>query len=119
MQELQNVKNGERVGAQHGEVFLLPVESMPKDCKPEMLKKLIVGHSESGHHHILESESTFEVLPGDDVHDLYIRLFEPAKLVHQKSFDVHETETIVAGDYAVYHKVEYDPWAKVVRAVYD
>ena len=119
MQKLENTKDGKRVSAQHGEVFLLPVESVPEGRKTEQLKKFIVGHSESGHNHILESKKTFEVMEGDATHDLYVRLFEPASLVHQKSFDIHETEVIAPGDYAVYTKTEYDPWAKVVRAVYD
>lgn len=119
MQELHNIKNDKRVGAQHGEVFLMPVDQVPEDRKVDHLKKFIVGHSESGHNHILESETAFEVMPGDEKHDLYVRLFEPAKVTHQKSFDIHETEVLAPGDYAVFIKTEYDPWAKVVRAVYD
>lgn len=115
----ENTKEGKRVPAQHGEVFLQPVESIPTDRKAEKVKKFIVGHSESGHNHILEADTAFEVMEGDEKHDLYVRLFEPAKLTHQKSFDIHQAQTIIAGDYAVFQKTEYDPWAKVVRAVYD
>lgn len=115
----ENIKDGKRLAVQHGEVWLQPVDGLPKDRKVEKAKSFIVGHSETGHHHVLESNTEFEVMSGDEKHDLYVRLFEPAKIVHKKSFDIHETKTIVAGDYAIFQKQEYDPFADVVRAVYD
>lgn len=115
----KNLKDGKVTPAQHGEVFLRPVADIPQDRPTAKAKAFTVGHSESGHHHVLESNTEFEVMSGDDKHDLYLRLFEPAKLVHKKSFDIHETEIIVPGDYAVYTKTEYDPFRDVVRAVYD
>lgn len=115
----ENSKDGKRLAVQHGEVWLQPVDSLPADRQTKKAKSFIVGHSETGHHHVLESKAEFEVLAGDEKHDLYVRLFEPAKLVHQKTFDIHETKTIVQGDYAVYQKTEYDPFADVVRAVFD
>lgn len=115
---LINEKDGLRVPAQHGEVFLQRVDHAP--ARPaDKCKQFTVGHSESGHNHVLESDVEFEVMAGDEKHDLYVRLFEPAKLVHKKSFDIHETQIIVPGDYAVYQKTEYDPFAEVRRAVFD
>lgn len=115
----KNEKDGARVPAQHGEVFLQRIDRAPEGRPVEKVKKFTVGHSESGHHHVLESKAEFEVMPGDEKHDLYVRLFEPAKLVHKKTFDIHETQTIVPGDYAVFQKTEYDPFREVVRAVFD
>lgn len=117
--QLTNIKDGVRVPAQHGEVFLQRIESVP-DGRPIAKKKTFtVGHSESGHNHVLESKVEFEVMEGDDTHDLFVRLFEPANLVHKKSFDIHETQVIVPGDYAVFSKTEYDPFGKVIRRVFD
>jgi hypothetical protein len=115
---ITNIKDGKRLAAQHGEVWLQPVDTVP-DATFKKTKTYIVGHSETGHNHVLESKADFEVLEGDDIHDLYVRLFEPANLVHKKTFDIHETQVIVPGDYAVYTKTEYDPFADVVRAVFD
>lgn len=114
----ENIKDGKRVPAQHGEVWLQPVDTIP-ELKTKKAKTFIVGHSETGHNHVLESTTEFEVSEGDDKHDLYVRLFEPTNLVHKKSFDIHETQIIVPGDYAVYQKTEYDPFRDVVRAVFD
>lgn len=117
--QLKNFKDGKRTSAQHGEVFLRPVDSAPENRPTTKTKEFIVGHSESGHNHVLESNTEFEVMTGDEKYDLYLKLFEPAKLVHKKSFDIHETQVIVPGDYAVYTKTEYDPFRDVIRAVYD
>lgn len=117
--QLTNIKDGVRVPAQHGEVFLQRIESAPAGRPIKNLKEFTVGHSESGHNHVLESKVDFEVMEGDETHDLYVRLFEPAELVHKKSFDIHETEIIAPGDYAVYTKTEYDPFGKVIRRVFD
>lgn len=115
----QNVKNGKLVGVQHGEVWLQPVSAMPDGVSVNKTNKHIVGHSETGHHHVLTSKAKFEVMDASEKNDLYVRLFEPAELVHQKSYDIHETKTIMPGVYAVYQKTEYDPFAEVRRAVYD
>lgn len=117
--QLKNIKNGTRVPAQHGEIFLQRIDHAPEGRPVEKHKQFIVGHSETGHNHVLESDVDMQIMLGDDTHDLYVRLFEPANLVHKKSFDIHETEIIVPGDYAVYQKTEFDPFSKVVRAVFD
>lgn len=118
MKELKNIKDGKIVGAIHGENFLRPVSKVPKD-EFKKYKKFTIAHSESGHNHTLVSETPFEIMKETEKHDLYVRLFEPTKLVHEKTFDIHETEILAPGDYAIYHKTEYDPYAEVVRAVYD
>lgn len=114
----ENIKDGKRVPVQHGEVWLQPIDKIPSG-KTKKAKSYIIGHSETGHHHVLESNTEFEVMAGDEKHDLYLRLFEPAKVVHQKTFDIHETKIVAPGDYVVYQKTEYDPFADIVRAVYD
>lgn len=120
MKELQptNIKDGKRIAVMHGECWLTPIDTAPKGTYKRE-KKYIVGHSETGHHHVLISKSPFEVMEETEKHDLYVRLFEPAEIIHQKTFDIHETQILAPGDYAIYHKTEYDPFADVVRAVYD
>lgn len=102
-------------GLRHGENVLLPVKTMQGETKE--YKTYIVGHSETGHHHVLESLKEFDVAVFDD--DLYLRLFEPAKLVHKKQIDKHNTLTVKPGIYRVFRKSEYDPWTQVMREVWD
>ena len=100
----------------HGENLLIPIEEMPEGKK---FKTYIVGHSETGHHHVLEGETAFEVFTDKDKQELYLRLFEPAKLVHKKAQDAHRTLNVPAGTFKVIRKQEYDPWEQVMREVWD
>ncbi len=101
----------------HGENLLLPVNKMPN--KGTNHKTYIVGHSETGHHHVLESKTDFEVFTDKDKQDLYVRLFEPAKLVHKKQLDAHRTLTVKPGIYKVIRKQEYNPWEQAMQNVFD
>lgn len=102
----------------HGEVILMPVSDVPK-LKSEKSKNYIVGHSETGHHHVLESKTEFEVMSSSEKDELFIRLFEPGKLVHKKTFDFHKTLDVSPGTYKVVKKTEYDPFQGVIREIYD
>lgn len=102
----------------HGEVMLVPVNNTPEGEFKEY-DVFIVGHSETGHHHVLESKAKFEVMSDAEKKDLYLRLFEPARLVHKKQLDAHKTLTIQPGVYRVVHKQEYDPWNQIITRVFD
>lgn len=111
------MKKSSKHGIEHGEIWLKPVDSIP-DGVVTNHKSFIVGHSETGHHHVVESETAFEVTE-DEKHDLYIRLFKPAKLVHQKTFDKHQTLPVTQPMYKVLRKTEYSPWDGLIRQVKD
>lgn len=103
----------------HGEILLQPVNEIPKG-KIVKAKNYIVGHSETGHHHVLESDVDFTVLEAENMNDqLFFQLIKPAKMVHKKSTDKHKTLTIPAGIYKRFHDTEYDPFEKVIREVAD
>lgn len=99
---------------QHGEIVLVPIN---KKFKGQEYDSFIVAHSETGHHHVLESKKPFKISQSDK--EFLIELFEPAKLVHKKAFDIHPTKTVEPGTYQVIHKVEYSPAEKVLRQVQD
>lgn len=101
----------------HGEIILHPVNELPKG-KVEEHKSFIVGHSETGHHHVLESTNAFKVLTSDK-DSLWLEVLKPAKLVHQKTTDKHKTLPVAPGKYHVIYKTEYDPFLKVIRQVQD
>lgn len=101
----------------HGECLLYPVKQLPKG-NTHQESRFIVGHSETGHHHVLESKTEFTVV---DVYKAfaYIQLTRSAKLVHQKTVNRHNDLTVPAGTYKIVHKTEYDPFQKVRREVWD
>lgn len=103
---------------QHGEILLQPVSNMPAGSTQQHTS-FIVGHSETGHHHVVESDTQFAVWTDEAKQELYLQLFEPAKLVHKKIHDKHRTITLQPTIYKVLHKKEYDPWSGLIREVKD
>lgn len=103
----------------HGENALIPVDKMPEG-KIEKHTSFIVGHSETGHHHVLESTDKkvdFDIF--FEGGEMYINTKGPSKLVHKKSHDIHETIEVNPGIYKVNRKTEYDPFLQVRREVWD
>lgn len=98
----------------HGEVMLVPID---RGFRGKQVTSYIVGHSETGHHHVLESKKPFKISETDK--RFVIELFEPAKLVHKKTVDAHKTLTVPKGKYQVVHKTEYNPWTKTIQRVFD
>lgn len=100
----------------HGENALIPVNELPKDARA-IKGDNIVGHSESGHNHVLEAGkfTIYETTNGDR----FVEVLQTAQLVHQKSFEIHETLQVKPSIRQINHKTEYDPFAKVIRRVFD
>jgi len=103
----------------HGEVLLVPVDECSKAVDTKHVKSSVVGHSETGHHHVLESSQTFDVMTTKDKKELYVRLFKPGKMVHQKTVNRHNDLNVMQGLYQVIQKQEYDPFLNVMRQVWD
>jgi hypothetical protein len=100
----------------HGEITYTPAKDLPEG-KVETVKSLIVGHSETGHHHVLECDTAFERIMTDN--GIFVRLNDVAKLYHKKENDIHETRTLQPGVYRFGEKTEYNPWTKAIQRVFD
>lgn len=98
----------------HGECMLVPIGDKVSGKEHT---SYIVAHSETGHHHVLESKIPFTVSETDK--QFVVELFEPAKLVHKKQVDAHKTLPVAPGKYRVIKKSEYDPWQGIIREVHD
>jgi hypothetical protein len=98
----------------HGEMLLVPIT---KKVTGKQHNEFIVAHSETGHHHVLESKKPFTVSQSDK--EFLIELFAPAKLVHKKQVDKHKTLSVAPGRYKVTYKNEYNPWEGVISRVFD
>lgn len=79
--------------------------------------KLIIGHSETGHHHVLErpAKVTVAKTAPDGMRILYAILDEPNALIHERSFDTHETIALEPGVYEFRIGREFDPYAEIAR----
>lgn len=95
-----------RTPIRHGEVLLFPVSDAP-DGRRHTVTSCIVGHSESGHHHVLESDSVFaEIVAANG--DLYVDLDAPTPLRHHKTHHQHRELIVPAGAWRVIKKTEFD-----------
>lgn len=101
----------------HGEILLHPVAEFPKG-KTKNYKSYIVGHSETGHHHVLESTEDFKILKTAD-DSVWVEISKPADLVHKKEVDKHKTLPVAPGKYHVIYKQEYNVWEKIMQRVVD
>ena len=103
----------------HGENFIRPINKLPKGKKLSV-NSFIVGHSETGHHHVLESATKFTVIEPKNLDDkVFFELVGQATVIHKKQVNRHKDLTLEPGIYEVTHKLEYDPFQKLMRRVFD
>ena len=103
----------------HGEVVLKPIRKLPKEAKLSQTgKKLIIGHSESGHHHILTAPTT-DLAIYEYEGKTYLHIPEEANLVHEKTVEKHDTQIIAPGFYESTIKRAYSYAEKIMKKVID
>lgn len=101
---------------QHGENVLVQIDKMPEGNVAKS-NLIIIGHSETGHHHVLSSTVEMESIETAD--GLHITITVEATLSHRKTQDKHDTLPVRPGIYLVRHKTEYNPITKVLDRVFD
>lgn len=114
----------ETLGAQ-GEIRMFRVDDIPAGVKP--LKRenghLIIGHSETGHHHVLLAEraQVFEAETAPEgMRILYAILESPGELKHLRDHDTHKSHAFQPGDKIMFRTDrEYDPYGELPRRVAD
>ena len=95
-----------RTPVRHGEILLLPVDSAPAGTTKKVTE-CIVGHSETGHHHVLESDAEFfQIVAANG--DLYVDLDASTPLRHRKDHQQHRELSVPAGAWRVIRKTEFD-----------
>ncbi|CAN7496207.1 hypothetical protein LJR231_003484 [Phyllobacterium sp. LjRoot231] len=78
--------------------------------------KVIVGHSETGHHHIMDAGCvTMHRLP-DSIMDCLLVVTDTTALEHLRTFDTHEPLIFEKGTYRVTTAREHTPegWRKTI-----
>jgi len=117
------MKSFEKIAAQ-GEITIIRIGDVPEGThvgQPLALEggKLIIGHSETGHHHVLErtSGATVTVLDRapEGMRILHAILDEPNKLIHERGHDTHETIALPPGEYEFRIAREFDHYAELAR----
>lgn len=101
----------------HGENIFKPVTEIPEG-KVTKHKLFVAGHSESGHHHVIEAKQELEVIE-DALHNIFVQVFGEASVVHRKTYEIHETLPLAPGMYQVIPAQEYNPFEKVMQEQWD
>lgn len=114
----------ETIGAQ-GEIYVRRVGKPPKSFLAggaplkEEKGRFIIGHSETGHHHVMERTGV-EVVempsPSAGIRVLRMIVSDPHKeLVHERGYDTHEALGFSEGAYEIRIGREFDPYAQLAR----
>ena len=84
---------------------------------------LIVGHSETGHHHVIERPDGVSITaspnPPEGMAILRMIVAEPTRAIHLRGHDTHDAIPLAEGVYEIRTPVEYDHYADAVRRVAD
>lgn len=112
-----------RKAIRHGEVMITPIDELPANLERVSIgAKAIIGHSESGHHHVAVCDTAeLELLRpnGADSPDLYLKVSAVSRVEHLKEFDRHDTTKLEPGIYYINTKTQYDYFAKREAKVMD
>ena len=84
--------------------------------------QIIVGHSETGHHHTMEAAHvTAEVMdrPPEGMRILRLIVQRPTALAHHRGHDTHAALMVEPGVYEARIQREYDPYQQLARRVAD
>lgn len=101
-----------RTPIRHGEILFLPVTDAPTGTT-NIVTSSIVGHSESGHHHVLESDEAFVQIVAMNG-DMFVDLPNDTPLRHHKTHQQHRELTVPAGAWKIIRKTEFDVHSTVV-----
>lgn len=109
------MKKFDKIAAQ-GEALFRKIEELPAgltEVAPEN-GRLIVSHSESGHHHVMDAGTVTLLRPDpervpDGMAILYAIVREPTTLEHLRPHDTHEPILFAQGNYEIRLQREYTP----------
>lgn len=96
-------------GAQ-GEINFISTKSLPADAKKiePVNGHYIIGHSETGHHHVIKEHEGVEVFQSaNDNSVIYLRVNNTTALLeHLRGFDTHQAWSFSNGIYIMRRQVE-------------
>jgi hypothetical protein len=117
------MKSFQRVAAQ-GEITIIRLGDVPSNrkmtgtpLKPDG-KHFVIGHSETGHHHVIDAtDASVTVLDRapEGMRILRAILESPTSLDHQRDHDTHESIALPPGEYEFRIGREFDPYAEIAR----
>ena len=114
-----------QIYARQGEVTIIKLDDQDLPDWPALPMEngaLIVGHSETGHHHVIERPAAVRIVAKPDTGAMTILraiVTEPTRVVHLRPTDTHKAIDLPPGVYEFRGQVEYDPYAEQLRRAAD
>ncbi len=110
--------------AAQGEISIRKISVLPKAVKPMEAEggKFIIGHSETGHHHVMtiDRAKVYEAKSAPSGMRILYAILEGEKVLeHERNFDTHEPIKFEPGIYEFRLGREYDPYAELSRKAAD
>jgi hypothetical protein len=111
--------------ARQGEVLILKTADAALPNWPELNLEngqMIVGHSETGHHHVIEHPEAVKIVVKPDTGAMTILrmlVTEPTRVIHLRGNDTHKAVDLPTGSYEIRGQQEYDPYAEIARRAAD
>ncbi len=115
------VKTIDKQAAQ-GELLITRIAALPAGLRPaQPTAQHIIGHSETGHHHVIDAAPHVEVFESpEDAMTLYLRVIEATEatevlLRHLRGHDTHESIRFTPGVYQITRQREAadeDEWQR-------
>jgi hypothetical protein len=106
-----------------GEVNVRYVESVPADCKPlaPVDGRYIIGHSESGHHHVISAEGTTVMERNDPPAGMRIlyAIIDDVNTLRHEAPGAHDVHDLAPGIVEFRISREYNPFTETARQVAD
>ncbi len=106
--------------AAQGELTITKIKKLPKQAGASVAPvngKLIVGHSETGHHHVVDGDCA--TLTRVDEFTAYLTVTKETRLQHLRDYDTHPAIALQPGMYEFRTGREFDPFAELIRASMD
>lgn len=101
-----------------GDILITRIGRLPKGTVPVEDRhdgKIIVTHSETGHHHVIDGDVVEMRRLPDSIMDCFLVVRKPAVLEHLRQVDTHESISFSPGTYHVRRQREHTPegWRRV------
>lgn len=106
--------------AAQGELTITRLTTLPKSTGKSVAPvngRLIVGHSETGHFHVIDADAG-EMMRVDEFL-AYLNIKVATELTHLRDYDTHEAIALQPGMYEIRIGREFDPFAEIIRASAD
>lgn len=98
--------------AAQGDIWFIRVnDPLPADAIEVLPEngELIVTHSETGHHHVMNPANAKMYRKPNDDYETILVIERPTTLDHKRTFDTHESILFDAGTYKARRQREYTP----------